>query len=82
MAAHYQKNKGCNQMLQRFGDRSHKNDNTDTKRLSCIAKISKSHCNSQVKPDTKNWSYKTSDLLKRGSIHMKFSMTGQEKGDL
>jgi hypothetical protein len=52
MAAHYQKNKGRNQMLQRFRDRSHKNDNTDTKRLSCITKISKRHCNSQVKPDT------------------------------
>jgi hypothetical protein len=29
----------------------------------------------------KKWPYKTGDLL-RGSIHMKFSMTGQEKGDL
>ena len=28
------------------------------------------------------WYFKTGDLLKRGSIHMKFSMTGQEKGDL
>jgi hypothetical protein len=28
----------------------------------------------------KKWPYKTGDLL-RGSIHMKFSMTGQEKGD-
>ena len=27
----------------------------------------------------KNWPYKTGD---RGSIHMKFSMTGQEKGNL
>jgi len=29
----------------------------------------------------KTWPYKTGDLL-RGLIHMKFSMTGQEKGDL
>jgi hypothetical protein len=29
----------------------------------------------------KKWPYKTGDLL-RGSIHMKFSTTEQEKGDL
>jgi len=29
----------------------------------------------------KKWSYKTGDLLKE-FIHMKFSMTGHEKGDL
>jgi hypothetical protein len=28
------------------------------------------------------WSFKTGDLLKKGSIHMKFSITGQEKSDL
>ena len=28
------------------------------------------------------WSFKTGDFLKRGSIHMKFSMTGQENDDL
>jgi len=28
----------------------------------------------------KKWPYKTGDFL-RGSIHMKFCMTGQEKGD-
>jgi hypothetical protein len=27
------------------------------------------------------WSFKTGDLLKKGSIHMKISMTGQEKDD-
>jgi hypothetical protein len=32
-------------------------------------------------PKTK-WSFKTGVPLKRGSIHMKFSMTGKEKGDL
>jgi hypothetical protein len=26
--------------------------------------------------------FKTGAILERGSIHMKFSMTGQEKGDL
>ena len=26
----------------------------------------------------KKWSFKTGDLLKRGSIHMKLSMTDQE----
>ena len=30
----------------------------------------------------KKWSFKTGDLLKEVKIHMKFSMTGQEKGDL
>ena len=38
-----------------------------------------------VKPVTfgtkKKWSFKTGDLLKRGSIHMRFCMTGQEKSD-
>ena len=29
----------------------------------------------------KRWSFKTGDLLKRGLIHMKFYITGQEKGD-
>jgi hypothetical protein len=27
------------------------------------------------------WSYKIGDLFKKGSVHMKFSMTGQEKGE-
>ena len=31
--------------------------------------------------DKNKWSYKTGDLL-RGSIHMKFSMTRQENGDI
>ena len=30
----------------------------------------------------KMWSYKTGGHIKRGSIHMKCSMTGDEKGDL
>ena len=30
----------------------------------------------------KKWPYKTGDLLKRGSIHKKFSMTEQDKCDL
>jgi hypothetical protein len=30
----------------------------------------------------KKWPYKTGLILKRGLIHMKFSMTGREKGDL
>jgi hypothetical protein len=32
----------------------------------------------------KKWSFKTGDLLKdkRGSVHMKLSMTGQENSDL
>ena len=46
------------------------------------------HIQCTVKPvlrshlwDKKKWSYKTGDLL-RGSIHMKFSMTRQENGDI
>jgi hypothetical protein len=31
--------------------------------------------------DKEMWSFKTRWTLKRGSIQMKFSMTGQEKGD-
>ena len=34
-----------------------------------------------VKPLLKGH-FRTGDILKRGSIHIKFSITGQEKGDL
>ena len=30
----------------------------------------------------KKWPYKTGDLLKKGKIYKKYSMTGQQKGDL
>ena len=32
--------------------------------------------------DNEKWSFKTGDLLKEILFHMKFSMTGQEKGVL
>ena len=35
-----------------------------------------------IKRTMKNWHYKTVDILERGSIDMKFSLTREEKSNL